>query len=73
MALNAGDAAATSGMAKAIFDAVLPVLTGSTDYSNLSVEDKAIIEDKWKKISHAVSIGVIGHMVPNITSSALIL
>ncbi len=65
MALNAGDAGATAGMAKEIFDAVLPVLTGSTDYSNLSAEDKGIIEDKWKKISHAISIGVIGHIIPN--------
>lgn len=65
MALDAGDAAATAGMAKTIFDKVLPVLTNSTDYSNLSAADKTIIEDKWKKISHAISEGIIDHIIPN--------
>ena len=65
MAMDAGNSGATAGMAKTIFDKVLPVLTASTDYSNLEAADKAIIEDKWKQISHAISEGIIDHMIPN--------
>jgi hypothetical protein len=59
--LIVGDA--TEGMTKAIYDALKQDLEDSL--KNLTAEQRAPIEENWKKMSHAIAKGVIDHIKSN--------
>jgi hypothetical protein len=63
MALQVGNAAATSGMTKAVYDQMNAFL--SPPLSDLPPEDLAKIRDSWKQLAFAISKGVIDHITAN--------
>jgi hypothetical protein len=62
MALDAGDPQATSGMAKAIFEALKAQLLPPLQDANVKDESLAKIEDGWKSLSFAVASGVVAEL-----------
>jgi hypothetical protein len=64
MALSIGDANASSGMTKAIYDQMRAVLESGLD--GLAEDKKAPIRDNWKKTAFAVATGVIQHLTANL-------
>ena len=65
MAMNAGDAAATTGMAKAIYDEQKTVLEADGEWSKLSAGTKDAILTHHKKMAYATAVGIIDHVVAN--------
>jgi hypothetical protein len=60
MAMQIGDAGATAGMAKAIFDEIENQLSGG-----MSPGDLANVRPSWKKLAFAIATGVINHIKSN--------
>lgn len=63
MALQVGNQAATSGMAKAIFDQLDALL--SPALSSLPPPALEATRDGWRKLSFAIAGGVVNHIVAN--------
>jgi hypothetical protein len=64
MALSVGNQDATTGMTKAIYDALREAL--EADLAELSEDQLTPIRESWKKIAHAIATGVISHIVSNL-------
>ncbi len=60
MALQAGDAGATSGMSKSIYEAIDQQLS-----SALPPEALADVRPSWRKLAFAVATGVIDYLTSN--------
>lgn len=61
MGLDAGSADANDGMAKAIYDQI------NTQLKDLQAPDALpTVQDTWKKLAFAISVGVIQHIKDNI-------
>lgn len=56
MALDVGDEQATSGMSKAIFDALSKALA----------EPPPDVQTSWQKLSFAIATGVVAHLKSNL-------
>ncbi len=63
MALDIGNAAATTGMTKAIYDKMNEVMASSLD--GLEPDKAEPIRDGWRKLAHAVATGVVAHIRDN--------
>lgn len=63
MALSVGNKDATTGMTKAIYDALREAL--EADLADLSEEQRTPIQESWKKMAHAIATGVISHIASN--------
>lgn len=63
MALEIGDQTATLGMTGAIYDQIRAVM--EPDLEELSEDDLNAIREGWKKLSYAISKGVIEHIKSN--------
>lgn len=68
MALIIGDASASSGMSKVIYDSVRQVME---PIDGVSEQDMAPIRDSWKKLSYAVAKGVVDHIKSNMEISGV--
>lgn len=64
MALDIGNAQATSGMTKLIYDEINAQL--SPPLSDTAPDDMAVIQDSWKKLAFAISTGVVTHLLSNL-------
>lgn len=64
MAMQIGAAAATSGMAKAIYDQIAANL--EPDIAPLKDADKTPVREGWKKLAHAIAAGVVNHIQANL-------
>lgn len=64
MALSVGNRDATTGMTKAIYDALREAL--EADLAELSEDKRTPIRESWKKMAHAIANGVINHIVANL-------
>ncbi len=62
MALTIGSTSATSGMTKAIYDTIQSVMEPIEGVEGDALED---IRTSWKKLSYAISKGVIDHITAN--------
>lgn len=58
-----GDATATEGMTKAIYDNLQSVL--EPDLVDISEDKRVLIRESWKKLSFAIATGVINHILSN--------
>ena len=63
MTLSVGNKDATTGMTKAIYDALREAL--EADLGELSEEQRTPIRASWKKMAYAIAKGVIEHIVSN--------
>jgi hypothetical protein len=63
MALSVGNKDATTGMTKAIYDALREAL--EADLAGLSKDQLTPIQESWKKMAHAIATGVISHIASN--------
>lgn len=64
MALQVGNAAATSGMTKAVYDQMNAVL--SPPLADLPAAELAKIRNSWKQLAFAISKGVVDHITANL-------
>ena len=64
MALETGDITATSGMAQAIYDQI--ELNIDPDLGEMSDEEKEPIREGWRKLAHAIAVGVVDHIQSNL-------
>jgi hypothetical protein len=64
MALSVGNKEATTGMSKAIYDALREAL--EADLAELGEDKRTPIRESWKKMAHAIATGVISHITSNI-------
>jgi hypothetical protein len=63
MALSVGNKDATTGMTKAIYDALREGL--EADLAELSKDQLTPIQESWKKMAYAIATGVISHIASN--------
>lgn len=61
--LDPGDITANSGMAKAIFDQLQANL--KDELGDISDDDLTKTLDSWKRLSHAIAVGVVTHIRSN--------
>jgi hypothetical protein len=64
MAMQIGNAAAGSGMAKAIYDQMAANL--EPDLAPLEEKDRQPVREGWKKLAHAIATGVVNHIQANL-------
>lgn len=63
MALEAGDAAATRGMSRAIYEQLDALLSPEIEASAPDYLEQA--RDGWRKLSFAIAGGVVAHILSN--------
>lgn len=66
MALSIGDAQATSGMTKAVFDRMDAILMTVEEKAALKPADLEKIRQGWKKLAFAFSSGLVDYLRDNL-------